>query len=96
LPSSQKIELALDVKFLRNSFELDQSYSADIAALADILKRHDDINVNVEGHTDSSGELEYNNYISLKRAEADNITSVGKTKNRRVVAEIKLNKALKK
>ena len=41
-----------------------------IKAIAEMLKANSPLSVYVVGHTDMTGELEYNIQLSLKRAEA--------------------------
>ncbi|MCA1793773.1 MAG: OmpA family protein, partial [Desulfobacteraceae bacterium] len=38
--------------------------------IADVLKTHPQINVKVQGHTDSIGSKAYNDDLSIKRAQA--------------------------
>ena len=49
---------------------LQERYFSDLGELADFLKRFDDVQVDVEGHTDSIGPEDYNQQLSQRRAQA--------------------------
>lgn len=63
-------EVRLDVRFEINSSALRNGYSAEIEKLAQFMKKHSDLGVILEGHTDSTGAENYNQSISTKRADA--------------------------
>lgn len=67
--------LAVEYKLEGVNFEFDSaSLTADSSAMLDegvkILKRHSDMQVEIAGHTDSSGNDEYNQGLSERRAQA--------------------------
>ena len=60
----------LQVNFAFDSAEVDKSYLKDIEDLADFLKRHKDLVVEIEAHTDSKGSEVYNQGLSQRRANS--------------------------
>lgn len=58
------------MQFNLNSAELQPATKANLDDLAKTLKKYDDTNILIEGHTDSSGEDAYNMTLSNKRADA--------------------------
>jgi len=62
--------IRLLVQFEFDKDEVREHHFADIEDLADFLKRFDDIYVDIEGHTDSIGSLDYNLELSRRRANA--------------------------
>ena len=60
----------MKVNFPFDSTEVQERYFNDIAELAAFLRRFDDLQVDVEGHTDSVGGDVYNQQLSQRRAEA--------------------------
>ena len=61
---------SLKVNFDFDSDVVKEQYFSDVGELAEFLKRFDDIQVDVEGHTDNSGPEEYNQNLSERRAQA--------------------------
>jgi outer membrane protein OmpA-like peptidoglycan-associated protein len=78
-----------DVLFKVNGADLQPGAQVQLFRLVDFLKRNPDRKVLIEGHTDSTGNPEYNLQLSLLRAEsvqsflvgnglpADRVTAVG-------------------
>jgi outer membrane protein OmpA-like peptidoglycan-associated protein len=62
-----------------NSTRLSASADEALTELAGILEKHDGIHIDVIGHTDSSGEPDYNVYLSQLRAKAveDHLVRMG-------------------
>lgn len=58
------------LQFNLNSYELQASTKTNLDDLAKTLKKYDDTNILIEGHTDSSGEDAYNLKLSDNRAAA--------------------------
>lgn len=58
------------LQFNLNSFELQPTTKSNLDDLAKTLKKYDDTNILIEGHTDSSGEDVYNLRLSDNRADA--------------------------
>lgn len=65
--------------FKLNSYELDPETRGNLDDLAKTLKKYDDTDILIEGHTDNSGEDAYNQKLSESRAEAveDYLTAKG-------------------
>jgi OOP family OmpA-OmpF porin len=57
------------VNFAFDSAEIDPASSVVLDAAADQLKECPDVNVSVQGHTDSVGSESYNQQLSERRAE---------------------------
>lgn len=62
--------IKLKVNFGFDSTTVEERYFSDLSELADFLKRFDDVQVDVEGHTDSVGPEDYNQQLSQRRAQA--------------------------
>ena len=58
------------IDFELDSFNLKPESEPMLKAIAEMLKANTSLNLYVVGHTDMSGELEYNIQLSIKRAEA--------------------------
>jgi len=65
-----KITFNSGLLFKTNSSELQSQAKANIEKLGAILKKYDDTNILIEGHTDSTGTDAYNQKLSEKRAQA--------------------------
>jgi outer membrane protein OmpA-like peptidoglycan-associated protein len=67
------------LQFNLNSYELQSETKSNLDDLAKTLKKYDDTEILIEGHTDSSGEDAYNLTLSNRRADAvkDYLTSKG-------------------
>ena len=70
LPVSKVASIKLKVNFPFDSAVVEEQYFSDLQELATFLKRFDDLDVDVEGHTDSSGPDDYNQLLSQRRAQA--------------------------
>ena len=53
-----------------NSANIIKGAAKELDALASVMKTNEDINVRLEAHTDSRGSKEYNQQLSINRAEA--------------------------
>jgi outer membrane protein OmpA-like peptidoglycan-associated protein len=58
-----------DVLFDTAEATLKEGAAETIERLADFLKRNEETRIRIEGHTDSRGSEEYNNALSMRRAE---------------------------
>jgi len=65
-----KITFREGIQFALNSAELSQSSKTNLTDLAETLKKYDDTNILIEGHTDITGTREYNMTLSDKRAQS--------------------------
>ena len=63
-----KITFDSGILFAVNSSDLTPQAKTNIEKLSTILKKYDDTNILVEGHTDSTGSTEYNQKLSERRA----------------------------
>ncbi len=74
-----KITFRDGIQFALNSAELSETSKTNLSELAETLKKYDDTNILVEGHTDITGTREYNMVLSDKRAQsvADYLKSLG-------------------
>lgn len=65
-----KITFRDGIQFALNSAELSETSKTNLTDLAETLKKYDDTNILIEGHTDITGTREYNMVLSEKRAES--------------------------
>lgn len=65
-----KITFDSGILFAVNSHELSENSRGNIRQLAETLKKYEDTNILIEGHTDSTGEDAYNQTLSEKRASS--------------------------
>jgi OOP family OmpA-OmpF porin len=66
----EKGRATLLVEFDFNKAVVKPKYDKEIEKLTDVLKKYPDMNIVVEGHTDSIGGKPYNEKLSQRRAEA--------------------------
>jgi outer membrane protein OmpA-like peptidoglycan-associated protein len=65
-----KITFDTGLLFDVNSSTLKQEGRTNIENLATVLKKYDDTEILIEGHTDNTGDDQYNQELSVKRAES--------------------------
>jgi len=65
-----KVNLSSDGLFDFDSAEIKNGAHPTLNKLVDVLRKHDDLMVQIVGHTDSSGVAEYNLHLSQLRARA--------------------------
>jgi outer membrane protein OmpA-like peptidoglycan-associated protein len=65
-----KVRLSSDGIFDIDSTQLKSSAGSSLEALAGVLRNHDQMTLRIVGHTDSSGEYDYNLHLSELRAKA--------------------------
>ncbi|WP_187276581.1 OmpA family protein [Parahaliea maris] len=70
LPVERVASIKLKVNFDFDSSKVKEQYFSDIGELAKFLQRFDDVDVQLEGHTDSVGPDDYNQQLSQRRADA--------------------------
>ena len=70
LPVKEIASIKLKVNFGFDSTVVGEQYFSDVSELGKFLKRFGDLQVNVEGHTDSVGPEVYNKRLSQARAQA--------------------------
>jgi OOP family OmpA-OmpF porin len=69
-PKTKTITINLNVEFEFDKANVLAIYSDQLAAVAQAMQAHSDIELVLEGHTDSVGTESYNNDLSARRAEA--------------------------
>ncbi len=62
------VEFSNSVLYAFNSAELNSGSNATLNDLITVLNKYPDTNIEVQGHTDSTGTMEYNQTLSEKRA----------------------------
>ena len=67
---NEKGRQTLNVEFDFDKSIIKKGYYQDIDNLAGVMKQYPDLNVVIEGHTDSVGTAAYNKKLSQRRAEA--------------------------
>ena len=66
----EDVNISLNVKFELGSSILDQGYVDDLQKLAAIMKKNPTLRIEVQGHTDNSGDEQFNIALSLERASS--------------------------
>lgn len=79
-----KITFNSGILFATNSAELQSNAKTEISQLAATLKKYEDTNILVEGHTDNTGTRELNQGLSERRAQsvADYVAQSGVSRSR--------------
>jgi OmpA-OmpF porin, OOP family len=70
LPVAQVASIKLKVNFAFDSDVVQERYFTDLGELASFLKRFDQVDVSIDGYTDSVGDETYNQQLSQRRAQA--------------------------
>jgi outer membrane protein OmpA-like peptidoglycan-associated protein len=86
-PIAYRNELTTMVPFETNKFDLDLAAQLEVEKIAEIMGYHPDSKVELMGHTDSTGDEDFNMLLSLYRAEkiADYLEMRGVERDRIVV-----------
>jgi len=80
-----KITFDSGILFDINASSLKPAASDNIMKLTNVLKKYDDTDVLIEGHTDNTGDDQYNQELSVKRAESvANFTKMQGIKGNRI------------
>lgn len=66
-PGAVNTGLDIHINFKRNSYDLTGDTSI-LDELGEVMMENDSVTISLEGHTDSTGTLEYNNELSVNRA----------------------------
>ena len=64
------VEVKLEIYFDTDSAVVKPEYYPEIEKIANFLKEHPDMKIEIQGHTDSVGPADYNLKLSQRRAEA--------------------------
>ncbi len=67
---TEKASVKLQVEFANGKSALDDKFSNEINSLASFMAKYPNTNVEIAGHSDSTGKLASNNALSQKRADA--------------------------
>lgn len=67
---NEEIKIFVDVKFGLGSAKIDETYTVSLDSLAYTLKEHESVKVEIQGHSDNTGEASFNTILSQKRADA--------------------------
>jgi len=83
-----KITMNSEVSFDYNSSQLTYAFNNTLDKVADILSRYPRSSIRITGHTDSRGSAEYNQQLSVKRAQAVGQYLSGRgVDSRRIIAD---------
>ncbi|MEN6473641.1 MAG: OmpA family protein [Syntrophaceae bacterium] len=66
----EKGRATLDIKFRTNKADIQPQYHAELAEFATVMKKHPDLKVVIEGHTDNVGSAPFNQKLSQRRADS--------------------------
>jgi len=66
----EKGKVTLNVQFDTDKAVIKKGFYSDIDDLAEVMKQHPDLNVAIDGYTDSVGAAAYNKRLSQQRADA--------------------------
>lgn len=66
----EKGRATINVEFDFDKADIKPAYDKEIQKFADVMKNYPDLNVVIEGHTDSTGKAAYNQKLSEKRANS--------------------------
>lgn len=64
------VHFKVNVQFPTASAKIPDSFAGEIVRLAEFLRKHPDLKLTVEGHTDSVGSSQPNQRLSLERAQS--------------------------
>lgn len=67
---AKRKSLTLDVKFELNKARINESFTSAIDALGMALKNDKELKLEIQGHTDTTGDQAFNEMLSSKRAAA--------------------------
>lgn len=79
-----KVTFDSGILFGFDSYQLTSQAKSNIQEMAETLKKYEDTNILIEGHTDNVGKDNYNQRLSERRAQAvaDYATSIGVDRSR--------------
>lgn len=65
-----RVKFDSGILFATNSADLSPTAKQNVAKMVDVLKKYEDTELLIEGHTDSTGTAEYNQKLSERRANS--------------------------
>jgi len=72
------VEMASDILFDVDSAALKPEAVVELTKIGDIIAKYSDDRVRIEGHTDASGASDYNEKLSVKRADSVRTVLLGR------------------
>ena len=70
LALTEKTSITLMLNFATDQADIKPEFADDIAKVADFLRQYPGTSVVIEGHSDNTGNADYNQKLSQRRAEA--------------------------
>lgn len=67
---TETVEMRLSINFAVDSSEVPAEFMGEVERAATFLRRYADVDADIEGHADSTGEAAYNKQLSERRANA--------------------------
>ena len=67
---AQVLQKEVMINFENASYSVAAEFLPEIAVLANTMKEYPETKLSIEGHTSKQGSVEYNNRLSMQRAEA--------------------------
>lgn len=69
-PRKEELTITLLIEFDTGKSDIKSGYHAEVAKVADFMKRYPHVKGAIEGHTDARGGVKYNMRLSQRRADA--------------------------
>ncbi len=81
---SEKAQIKINVEFLSGKSDVRPEYQSHLQEVADFLKKHETVKVQIEGYTDNAGSVKANTKKKKKRATAvmNELVKLGVAKDR--------------
>jgi OOP family OmpA-OmpF porin len=69
-PTKEELTIVLNIEFDTDKAVIKPQYEAEVAKVAEFMKKYPQVKGVIEGHTDNVGKKPYNEKLSLRRANA--------------------------